>query len=228
MQECRHVVLLHGLGRNASIMAPMAYFLKESGFITHNIDYSPTTLPMSDLCERARKLIERLRLNEPCMVVAHSLGSVIVRVLLEEKTFPFPVTRCVLLGPPSQGSKLVQSLKSFPLYRMLYPGAGQEIGCDDVSVLKRLPLSIPCHCAIISGEGVSLKDYVFAHLLLPILLKRRVKSDGKLTTDEQGMPGVPQIIVKEATHSSLPGNKTVQAYALSFLRSGSFKTLSET
>jgi len=222
MHECRHVILLHGLGRNASIMQPMAEYLSQQGYIIHNIDYSPTTLPMNDLCERVRQLVEQLHLNEPCMVVAHSLGSIILRFLLEAKTFPFPVNRCVLLGPPSQGSKLVQSLKSFPLYRKLYRGAGQEIGCDHESISKRLPLSIPCHCGIVSGEGVRFKDYVFAHLVLPLLLKRRVKSDGKLTTEEQGLPGVPQVIVKEASHSSLPANTAVQEHVLSFLKRGSF------
>jgi len=222
MDECRHVILLHGLGRNASIMQPMGEYLSNHGYIIHNIDYSPTTLPMHDLCERVRQLVERLHLNESCMVVAHSLGSIILRFLLEAKTFPFPVNRCVLLGPPSQGSKLVQSLKSFPLYRKLYRGAGQEIGCDDESIPKRLPLSIPCHCGIVSGEGVTLKDYIFAHVVLPLLLKRRVKSDGKLTTEEQGIPSVSQVIVKDASHSSLPANASVQEHVLAFLSKGCF------
>ena len=104
------VVLIHGLGRSARAMAPLAERLQEAGFDAFNLDYpsreaDPATLvdglaiQIADCCAAAPRL----------HFVGHSLGGILARAYVDQRQ-PANLGRMVLLSPPSKGSQIVDQL----------------------------------------------------------------------------------------------------------------------
>ena len=122
------VVLLHGLGRDTRAMRFLQYRLEQAGYETFNMGYPSTRLPPDEILRLLHDQLQQCcKDKKKVHFVAHSLGGLIVRALLEERPY-VNLGRVVLLGTPSQGSALVDWLHDNYLFRVLAGPTAQQIG----------------------------------------------------------------------------------------------------
>jgi len=69
----------------------------------------------------------------PVNFVTHSLGGILVRQYYSQHS-PEQVHRVVMLGPPNQGSAVVDNLKNVPGFDLLNGPAGRQLGTGENSV----------------------------------------------------------------------------------------------
>lgn len=209
-----HVILLHGLCRTSRSMNRMADALAAAGYAVHNIDYPSRTAPISTLadfaigpavaaCERAGST----RIH----FVTHSLGGILVRDYFSRHAVP-SLGRVVMLGPPNQGSEVVDRIGSWRIFSLLNGPAGHQLGTGADSVPNRLgPAQFPA--GIIAGHRSI--NWINS-LLLP------GPDDGKVTIARTRLGGMTAHIVIAATHPFLPRNPAAIRLTLGFLRTGRF------
>ena len=116
--EC--VVLLHGMNRSWRAMRPMAEALQEAGFSTTNVDYPSQSGAIAEIAP----IVVGLGLRE-CRetgairihFVTHSLGGILLRY--QNKHDPIPdLGRVVMLGPPNNGSEIIDKTRDWPGFEM--------------------------------------------------------------------------------------------------------------
>ena len=123
--DAEAVVMLHGLGRGPRSMTILADRLEEAGYRVIPIGYPSTKLEPEELVAHVRAEIESCCGDEaPLHFVTYSLGSLLVRAILEDAP-PQGLGRVVMLGPPNGGSELVDEFGDWPLFRLLGPTAAQ-------------------------------------------------------------------------------------------------------
>jgi len=136
--EC--VILLHGLARSAHSMAELEEKLTRAGYRVENIDYPSREQAIPELAEQA--VAEGLKRCQaasasPVNFVTHSLGGILVRYYYTHHS-PDHVGRVVMLGPPNQGSEVVDNLKDVPGFELLNGPAGRQLGTDKQDIPKSL------------------------------------------------------------------------------------------
>ncbi len=174
----------------------------------HNIDYPSTKMNISELSTMIYNQITSIDSDEPWHAVGHSMGAVIIKTIALDKGFEFE--RVVMLAPPLNGSSLVQRLKQWRLYRMLYGPAGCELGTDEESWPLKLDRKMPFDCGIITGSRVETHNLIWGKICLPLIHKKTTINDGILTEPEQTHNDIPHINIPSAGHTELPNNKEVQ------------------
>lgn len=209
-QEC--VVLLHGLARTKDSFTKFEKVLSEKGYTVFNIDYESRKYPIQKLVQQIFKpnLIE----DSKCTYlhfVTHSMGGIIVRYYLSQHNLP-NLGKVVMLGPPNQGSEVVDYLKNVSLFQWINGPAGSELGTDSLSVPKLLD-SAHFQLGIIAG---SLSINWINSLLIP------GKDDGKVSVESTKLNGMKDHITLATTHPMMMKNKEVIRQTLYFLRNGKF------
>lgn len=208
-----YVVLLHGIGRTKRVMNGMDRYLSARGYHVYNDAYQSTSFSIATLTERIWERVQQNCLDETKQLnfVGHSMGAIIIRLMLA-KYQPQNIGRVVMLGPPNQGSRLVDFLKRFDFYKRWYGPAGQEMSKNS-QVYQRLP-AIDYEVGIVAGDR-SL-DWLFSWFILS------GKNDGKLMVDETKLDGMKDHIVLHATHTFMPSNSSVIQQTAHFLQHGCF------
>jgi len=138
-EEC--VVLLHGLWPVSKSMAELERKLSRSGFQTAYINYPSRQRSIAELADSAvGEGVNECRNQGARSIhfVVHSLGSILLRVYLQQREIP-ELGRTVMLGPPNQGSQLAQAVKSWPLVDWLLGPAGVALGTDETGIVQQLP-----------------------------------------------------------------------------------------
>jgi len=210
--EC--VVLLHGLARTSLSMQIINQALLKRGYSVVNINYPSRQLPIAELATFAIEqgiLKCRKKQCKKIHFVTHSLGGILVRHYTQSKTIP-NMHRVVMLGPPNQGSEIVDRLKKLPGYSQVQGPAGLELGTADEDTPKQLgPVNF--ELGIIAGKR-SINPFLSS--LIP------GQDDGKVSVESTKTQGMKDFITLPITHTFMMWNPESIHQTLHFLEHGSF------
>lgn len=204
------VVHIHGILRAKESMATLQSFLQDKGYQTIALNYASGHDSLSETVEVMEDLLNDLHGIERLHFVTHSMGSLVLRMLLDEnRSAPWKermeVGRLVFVFPPSQGSGLAERLHDIPVYQWVTGEAGQELRPEHVKEEIPVPEGYPIR--IIAGtEGFGLGK----------LLGHETASDGTLRVEETYLPEA-DMVKAPAGHSFGLGNEAVHAAVLEWL-----------
>jgi triacylglycerol lipase len=210
-----HVILLHGLCRSSSSMQAMERALTNAGYQVWNIDYPSRTDTVAALSEA---VLAPAILNcesagaTRIHFVGHSLGGILVRDYLARHSLS-NAGRVVMLGPPNQGSEIVDKLGSWWLFRKINGPAGGELGTAPDSAPNRIG---PPNVSVGVIAGNRSINWINS-LLIP------GSDDGKVSVERTKLNGMTDYVVLKATHPYLMRNKQAIKQTVHFLREGMFK-----
>ncbi len=211
--EPEAVILLHGLGRSARAMRPLASRLSEAGYAVHNVSYPSTELPPEELdvylhaqvvgcCRDVRRL----------HFVTHSLGGLLVRAYLAEHATT-RLGRVVMLAPPNGGSEWADLLgDSVPFRWALGPTAAQ-LGTGADSLPRRLPPP-DFELGVIAGTR---RINLLGFLVVP------GQSDGTVSVESARLEGMADFVTVPTSHSLILRSDAAGSQVVEFLRNGRFE-----
>lgn len=119
------IICLHGLFHNRAAWIWFKFRLRRSGLTDIYTLNLPSWKDVETLTERVAKLVDELRHQrgiEKVILVGHSMGGIIARNYIQIRGGAEKVERCVLLGAPNAGSKLVPFVFT-ELGKNLMPGS---------------------------------------------------------------------------------------------------------
>jgi len=208
MQEC--VILLHGLFRSSRSMHTLAKTLESSRFKVINQDYPSTSSTISILAQDAiSKALSLCPSGSIIHFVTHSMGAILLRQYLSVSPIP-NLHRVVMLGPPNQGSEIVDLLGRLPSFEYFNGPASIELRTD--GICNNLPL-INFELGVISGTRA------FDPLCWLILPK---PNDGRVSVQSTKIQGMKEHLVLGVTHTFMMKNSRVIKEVQHFLKEGSF------
>jgi pimeloyl-ACP methyl ester carboxylesterase len=211
------VILLHGLARSARSMRPMQKALEEAGYRVYNLDYPSTEKNVQQLTEEhLAPLITRCQFANPAKIhfVAHSLGNIVLRQYFMTHEL-HNAGRLVMLGPPNQGSEVVDKLGDFSLYDWINGPAGQQLGTGTNALPATLPPP-PLDTGVIAGRRSI--NWILSSLIPG-------PDDGKVAITHTHIKGMDDFIIVPVSHPFLMRDREVIGLTLHFLRHGKFKNL---
>ena len=206
------VVLLHGLWRSDNSMNRMEESLAEAGYRVQNIEYDSTDKPVEVLAgEAVAAGLKACSGAETVHFVTHSMGGILVRQYLEKQDID-RLGRVVMLGPPNQGSEVIDRYADWPGFEWFSGPAGMQLGTGEASVPRSLG---PAHfdVGIIAGNQT----------INPILSQSLPgKDDGKVSVDATRLEGMNDHMEMPVTHVFMMRNKDVIGQVLHYLEYGHF------
>lgn len=185
------VILLHGLIRSSASMKPLATALEAQGYLVANIDYPSRSKAIPELAELAvNKGLERCPATiQRVHFVTHSLGGILLRYYLESTPIP-RLGRVVMIGPPNQGSQVVDRYRNVPGFAFLNGPAGLQLGTDKDGITASLgPVSFPL--GIIAGT-TSVNPILSLSLPNP--------DDGKVSVESTKVEGMTDFVAVPHSH----------------------------
>jgi len=211
-KEC--VVLLHGLNRSWRAMRPMAESLQLAGFSTANVDYPSQLGPVEEIAPLAvdTGLMEcRATGAERIHFVTHSIGGILLRYQNELEPIA-DLGRVVMLGPPNQGSEVVDIAQGWPGMTLFGGSAGLQLGTDENSIPSRLG-PVDFELGVIAGTG-TINPWMSA--MLPN------DDDGKVTVAATQVEGMDDFLVVGRSHRYITRSDIIFRNTEAFLRTGRF------
>lgn len=209
-----YVILLHGLCRSGRSMIPMGQALTAAGYKVLNMEYPSRSATIEKLSDDAigsavadcqRQGAVRIHF------VTHSLGGILVRSYLSRHTIP-NLGRVVMLGPPNQGSEVVDKLGGWWIFKKLNGPAGDELGTDKNSTPNKLgPANF---CAGVIAGNLSI-NWINSWLIPG-------QDDGKVSIERTKLAGMADHIVIASAHPFIMRNRTAIRQTVYFLRNGQF------
>jgi len=210
--EC--VVLLHGLNRSWRAMRPMADALQAAGYTTANVDYPSQTGTIEEIAPVVVGMgLAECRDTGAVRIhfVTHSLGGILLRYQSEHSPIP-DLGRVVMLGPPNQGSEIIDQTRDWPGFEMLSGDAGAQLGTNADSLPSQLgPVNF--ELGVIAGTGTI---NVFTSAMLPD------PDDGKVSVASTQVDGMDDFLVVGESHRYIIRSDVVIRNTESFLRNGAF------
>jgi pimeloyl-ACP methyl ester carboxylesterase len=220
------VVLLHGLGRTRNALSGLAKTLVEDGeWSAINVSYASTRKSVSEHAAALKQIVENLEGVEEVHFVGHSLGNIVIRHYLADRSREAEqgtdnslpaIGRIVMLAPPNNGSAVARILKDLTLFRWILGTTGQELGGAWDRLQPRL--ATPHEFGIIAG---SLRDGEGANPMIP------GDDDLVVGVDETKLPGAKDFLEVPAAHTFIMNHEGAQRATLSFLRRGYFRSEKE-
>lgn len=206
------VVLLHGLGRSARVMRPLARELTAAGYRVHSLDYPSTRATPEALVELLHGEISSCcAWSGRVSFVTHSLGGVLLRAYLEEHPMP-QLGRVVMLAPPNHGSEYVDVAGHWRLFAGVLGPTAAQLGTASTSLPNRLP-GADFEVGVIAGTGS-------INPLGAMLIDG--KSDGTVSVASTRLTGMRDFIEVPVSHTFIMRDPEVARQAIEFLRAGHF------
>jgi triacylglycerol lipase len=213
------VVILHGLARSANSMGAMAASLETAGFEVCNVGYPSTEYPIERLAsDQVLPAVLGCIGPEPRRVnfVTHSLGGIIVRQL-KATAGELYFGRVVMLGPPNQGSEVVDKLGGLAPFKWINGPAGQQLGTGSASLPRALGAT-DLEVGVIAGRRS-------VNPILSCLIPGQ--DDGKVSIVNAKIEGMRDFLVVPVSHPFLMKDKEVIRQTIHFLRTGVFGNRNE-
>ena len=207
------VVLLHGLARTSGSMDVLEEALLKEGFLPINEGYPSREYPIEKLAELAiTPALQRCPEGTKVNFVTHSLGGILVRQYLSNHSIK-NLGRVVMLGPPNQGSEVVDKLRDVPGFHFINGDAGMQLGTGALSVPNMLGKA-NFDVGIIAGTRS-----------INLILSTFIPSvdDGKVSIESTKLEGMNDHIEMPVTHPFMMKNEKVISQVISYLKSGSFE-----
>ena len=186
-------MLLHGLARSEVSLLVMAEALEAQGHLVVNHGDASTEAPIAVLATEVAVAVALCPAEERLHFVTHSLGGILLRVWLQDQR-PADIGRAVMLGPPNQGSELVDQLGDIGAFEGINGPADFDLG----AVADTLSLNQACS-ALIPGPD-----------------------DGKVSVAATRIKGMAARRVLPVTHTFMMMHPQVVAQTIVFLRGGTF------
>lgn len=187
--------------------------LNERGFLAINLGYPSTDYPIEVLAEKAiSPALEKCPAGKAVNFVTHSLGGILVRQYLSARAVP-NLGRVVMLGPPNNGSEVVDKLADTPGYYFINGDAGMQLGTGDSSVPRKLgPANFDV--GIIAGNRS-------VNLILSTLIPGA--DDGKVSIERTRLEGMSDHLEMPVTHTFMMQNDDVISQVIHYLDYGRFQ-----
>ena len=187
--------------------------LSRAGFSVINVEYPSLkhgieTLSAEAVGQGIQDCLDKH--SESIHFVTHSLGGILVRHYFENQSLS-KLGRVVMLGPPNQGTKLVDRLMGFPGFSLLGPTASR-LGTRPDSILHKLgPVSY--EVGVIAGRR-NITPMGYFWLGRP--------NDGIVTVESTRDEGMSDHIILPVTHTFMMRNNKVIDHTIYFLKFGRF------
>lgn len=210
-REC--VILLHGLARVSNSMGELETKLQRAGYIAINISYPSRSHPIGELAADAvgRGLKACRDHHTPAIhFVTHSLGGILVRYY-EQYTGIAELGRVVMLGPPNQGSPIVDDLLPVPGFGFITGPTGSALGTESQIFAELGPVNFDL--GVIAGDtNVNPLNFLFFS----------GPNDTIVSVESTRVEGMRAHIVLPVTHTFMMRNNTVIDNAIHYLKTGNF------
>lgn len=186
--------------------------LDEAGFNTINCHYPSTKFEIHTLAiDTISEALSNVPSNENVHFVTHSMGGILVRQYLSFYKIE-NLGRVVMLGPPNQGSEVVDRLMNVPGFKLLHGPAGTQLGTGQFSVPNQLG---PANFEVGIIAGTRSINLVLSQFLPG-------KDDGKVSVESTKLEGMKDHIEMPATHPFMMRNEKVIDEVIHFLQQGVF------
>lgn len=209
------VVLVHGLGRSPRSLLAVRWSLWRSGYRVVSVRYPSRRVTVQEAVDEwLVPALERLVLEPGSRVhfVTHSLGGILFRAWARKRPSEFPLGRTVMLGPPNQGSEVLEALSRHRWVRRLLGPVVEELGANERSLPRQLG-AVPPDTGIIMGNRAVIP--FFREILGP-------ESDGIVTVAGGWVAGQADFMVTAADHTFMMWRPQVLQAVNRFLKEGCF------
>ena len=203
------VVTVHGLWMRSGAMIALQRRLERHGFAVQRFGYPTVHQSLEANAKALADFIDAVP-GDTVHLVAHSLGGIVIRAMLELRV-PARLGRVVMLGSPLSGSQIGVRVARLPGGRRII---GQPIiDLNARGGFRDWPSAVPA--GSIAGRVPFGTGWLAGGIFEP--------NDGTVAVAETRVPGLADHIVLPVTHFALPWSKRVSDQVLHFLTHGRFR-----